>query len=88
MSPKSLLIEWRYPINKDEKSCYGRCYQDRDIFKIFINTHKVSTDEQQKTLLHELMHMFLFIYKRKRIKPVKEEQLCRMLENVIFEVLK
>lgn len=91
MTTKAIWVEWRKPQTKEESRQYGSTtYQNENTARIFINTQKNKTaSDGVQTFWHEIAHVFFHFHERKtKLTKDAEEDLCRRLERIIYEVLR
>lgn len=91
MTTKAIWIEWRKPITKTEKKEYGNTQlQNCSTAKVFINTDKIgkNSEEEVKTFWHEMTHVFLQFHRKKALKKDHEEDLCRTVEIILWEIFR
>ena len=86
---KNIWIEWRPPQTDEERAVYGLTHEGfSNVAKIFINTARCKTNKDKvMTLWHELFHVFCHFHEHKLSKD-REEDMCRRLESIIWEVIR
>ena len=88
---KSIWIEWRNPITKHEhKLCGQSVFTNPSTARVFINQKKNRVgSEEIKTFWHEMVHVFLHFHNvGKKLTLAQEEDLCRRIETIMWEVLR
>ena len=83
---KFVMFEWRRPITKLEKSCYGVTDDGQHNAKVFFNT-TIGKNDMVDTFFHEMTHVF-FGFVKNNVPSQKQEKLARKIGALCKEALR
>ena len=87
MTNKVILIEWRTPKTKYEKSKYGTTEVNGDIARVYIQQNQ-SSKELVDTFFHEMAHVFFGFHKKnKHMTDEQEEYLAGKVGKLVAGLL-